>query len=152
MHLCEEAGRPLTKKLIASFVFDTLEERKTHNHLVPRFSTPLNTAAHRALRERTLPDQWFTLFFDRHPSVHRVHADDDAALEPAMAITPATRDELFERRKSALIRTGILDPATGLVDTSRIANWDECTLNMDGVGNTLPIRQGLFKKLLLTGS
>lgn len=131
--------------MLESFVFQILEDRKTRNRLFSRQSIALSPAALSALQTRQLSNNWFTYFFDRHPSVRRVHVSNRVlSLERAMAITPHARDTLFEFRKDALLRTGILDPATGLVDTSRIANCDECPQNIDGVarGNNVPIRLG----------
>ena len=67
---------------------------------------------------------------------------------------------LQKRRLEALVDTGIMDPATGSVDTSRVFNMDEAPNPMDGTlrGNNVEGVYGdftififVFKKLFVAG-
>ena len=129
----ERAGCAATRCDISDWVVGTLELRKAANRLSGRRSIALSRSAVHVLQTKALSAKWFEGFYLRHSQVEQMEENSRPySAQRAFATTPENRDRLFKCRMQALRETGILDPATGVVDITRIFNSDECPNPIDG--------------------
>lgn len=142
----EDTGVPSTREDVSAWVVRTLTLRLARNRVSGRLSVPLSTAAKEVLAAGGVSQSWFEGFELRHPEVVFLNeASRPVSLQRAMAANTTNRDNLFKCREEALRSTGILDPETGIVDTRRVFNCDECPQQVDGraKGNNRPKVYGM---------